>query len=213
MFLIHAGKNDHFGFFPLSVCFGLCSLLWPIAVCCKSAIFCLEGLLCPWSPPESWPLWQAGLIKSQHREKTYMAGQPATYLGSNKSKSKLLVNLPYPQEEEEERRITHELSLLCAVDEPASQTWLETKPCSMPVTPRAMPPPSQLALDIWWMNLRQEQLAQLVLLGIAGAASQAIGDPAGLSEIALCGKERPIVCCLYRVLCGSVNGRWIKVPV
>lgn len=39
------------------------------------------------------------------------------------------------------------------------------------------------------MCLRQEQLAQLVLLGIAGAASQAIGDPTGLSEIAVCGKE------------------------
>lgn len=90
-------------------------------------------------------------------------------------------------------KATHELSWLRAVDEPCSQTPPETEPAAdpsdIPIMPRAMPPPSPLALAMGWMRLRREQPAQLVLLGIARAASQATRDHAGLREIAVCGKE------------------------
>lgn len=145
-----------------------------------TVIFCLEGLLCPWSPQESWPSCQVDPIKSQHREQAYVGSQAQPW-DPAKANSPCFESVLPPEGMKNHSRAL--LAVCCWWTCFSSTAWIQAS---------ADPYPCLLlhSLPSWYNGcLRQEQLAQLILLGIASAASQTIGDSAGLSEIAVCGKE------------------------
>lgn len=162
-----------------------------MAVCCNSGIFCLEGPLCPWSAQESLSPWQT----DQFYPSWGKCACRQQILGSSQSRCTLLTKascLCHPQRRRTEGSLRSSPCCVLLINLPLSCDWepSQCSPSSTFVTPRATPaPPSQLALATWWMCWRQGQLAQLLLLGIARATSQAIRGPAELSEIAVCRKE------------------------